>query len=79
MNTKVKTSCMEVDYVALKVRLDAIVLLLAMEKCGDETGRIKVTDVAPILHKAGYTPTEIAKLLGKKHATDISKYLYKKK
>jgi hypothetical protein len=33
---------------------------------------------ARVLHSAGLTPTEIARILGKKSATDIAPYLYMK-
>jgi predicted transcriptional regulator len=36
------------------------------------------TIAARILRSAGLTPTEIAKILGKKSAQDISVYLYRK-
>ena len=34
---------------------------------------------ARILYSVGLTPTEIAKILGKKSAQDVSPYLYPKK
>ena len=60
----------------LKTRLDAIVLLLAGLRFSDENGNIRLAPAAKLLHKVGYTPTEIAKLFGKKKATNVSKYLY---
>ena len=60
----------------LKARLDAIILLVAGMRFADEKGVLKLAPVAKLLHKAGFTPTEIAKFLGKKKATDVSKYLY---
>ena len=60
----------------LKARLDAIVTLLCSLKFADDEGNLKRAPVAKLLHKAGYTPTEIALLFGKKKATDVSTYLY---
>ena len=60
----------------LKVRLDAIVMLLAGLRFSDENGTLKQKPVAKVLHNAGFTPTEIAVLLGKKRATQVSSYLY---
>jgi hypothetical protein len=60
----------------LKARLDAIVALLCSLKFSDDDGNISRAPVAKLLHKAGYTPTEIAQVFGKKKATDVSKYLY---
>jgi hypothetical protein len=60
----------------VKARLDAIILLVAGMRFSDEKGVLKLAPVAKLLHKAGFTPTEIAKFLGKKKATDVSKYLY---
>jgi len=60
----------------LKARLDAIVALLCSLKFSDEDGTLTRAPVAKLLHRAGYTPTEIALLFGKKKATDVSKYLY---
>lgn len=36
-------------------------------------------EAARLLKSVGMTPTEIAKVLGKKSATDVSSYLYPKK
>lgn len=60
----------------LKTRLDAIVALLCSLKYSDDDGNLPRGPVAKLLHKSGYTPTEIALLFGKKKATDVSKYLY---
>ncbi|MCG3157165.1 MAG: hypothetical protein DKINENOH_03796 [bacterium] len=58
-------------------RLDAL-LRLFIETNKGENG---LTDAlaARILKSVGLTPTEIAKILGKKSATDIAPYLYPKK
>jgi hypothetical protein len=60
----------------LRSRLDAIVLLLAAIKYAEGKGDFDRGRVAKLLHRAGYTPTEIAHLFGKKKATDVSQYLY---
>ena len=59
------------------LRLDALLRLII------ETNKenVKVTDAsaARVLNSAGLTPTEIARILGKKSATDVAPYLYTKK
>ncbi len=62
----------------MRIRLDAIVLLLLKTHCGDKKGRIKISEAAPLLHSAGYSPTEIAKILGKKKPSEVAPYLYSK-
>lgn len=69
----------QTDWKSLRVRLDAIVLLLLRQKMNDEEGRVILSEAAPLLHAAGYTPTEIANLFGKKKATEVSQYIYPKK
>jgi len=66
----------EFTAVDLKARLDAIVLLLLGLRFSDEKGVVRLGPSAKLLHKAGYKPTEIAGLFGKKKATEISQYLY---
>jgi hypothetical protein len=60
----------------MKARFDAIVLLLSSLKFSEGNEEFDRGRVAKLLHRAGYTPTEIAHLFGKKKATDVSKYLY---
>lgn len=60
----------------IRARLDAIVLLLSALKYSEGPGDFDRGRVAKLLHRAGYTPTEIARLFGKTKATDVSKYLY---
>jgi hypothetical protein len=67
------------DLPGIQKRLDAIVLLLSHSLPAAEGKNLKISAVAPLLHLAGYTPTEIAKLFGMKRATDLAKYLYIKK
>jgi hypothetical protein len=68
-----------ITWQAIKVRLDALVLLSLRSNFSDENGKLKYSEAAPILHIAGYSPTEIATLFGKKKATEISMFLYPKK
>lgn len=69
----------EPDWVGVKARLDAIVLLLMKSACADNNGKVKLIDAVPLLYSVGYSPTEIAKLVGKNKATEITTYLYQKK
>jgi hypothetical protein len=60
-------------------RLDALIrLFVEMNK---PKGKEKFNEgtAACILKSVGLTPTEIARILGKKSATDVAKYLYGKK
>ncbi len=59
------------------VRLDALIRLLIEINKGKD-GFSDAT-AARALRSAGLTPTEIAKILGKKSATDVAPYLYSKK
>jgi hypothetical protein len=61
----------------LRARLDAVVMLLCLQQFGDEDGDLDRGRAAKLLHKAGYKPLEIAKIFGKKKATDVSGYLYR--
>jgi len=61
-------------------RLDALIrLLIEMNKEKKEGEKFNDTIAARVLKSAGLTPTEIAKILGKKSAQDVSSYLYPKK
>lgn len=64
---------------AIKIRLDAIVLLLLKRGFSDKSGKIKIVEAAPLLYAAGYSPSEIAKLFGKTKATQVAPYIYSKK
>jgi hypothetical protein len=63
----------------IRKRLDALIRVFVEVNRSD--GKRKFTDgsVARILQSVGLTPTEIARILGKKSRADISKYLYTKK
>jgi hypothetical protein len=51
-------------------------MLLMGVRFSDEKGNLRLAPAAKLLHKSGYTPTEIAKFFGKKKATEVSSYLY---
>jgi len=60
-------------------RLDALIrLFIEMNKPGTNKNFNEAV-AARILKSLDLTPTEIAKILGKKSATDVSQYLYPKK
>lgn len=60
-------------------RLDALIrLFIEMNKPNGEEKFSEAT-AARILKSTGLTPTEIARILGKKSATDVAPYLYPKK
>jgi len=64
---------------SIRVRLDALIrLFVEMNKTESKKGLTEAA-AARILKSVGLTPTEIAKILGKKSATDVSSYLYPKK
>jgi hypothetical protein len=59
------------------VRLDALIrITLELSK---NKGSINQASTARILKSVGLTPTEVARILGKKSATEVAAYLYKKK
>ena len=60
-------------------RLDALIrLFIEMNKSGDKK-EFNESVAARTLKSVGLTSTEIAKILGKKSATDVAPYLYPKK
>ena len=63
----------------ITTRLDAIVTILLRLAIGDEKRKLKIGDAVRLLHQIGYTPTEIAKSLGKKRSSEVAPYLYSKK
>jgi len=79
IKTKLKATDDKPDWAGIKVRLDAIVLFLMKSTCADDKGKVKLCDVVPVLYSVGYSPTEIAKMVGKNKATEITTYLYPKK
>lgn len=58
-------------------RLDALIRLFIEKKKKDKK-KFSEGEAARILKSVGLTPTEIAKILGKEKATEISAHLYKK-
>ena len=62
-------------------RLDALIrLFIEMNKSKpNNEEKFSEAEAARILKSVELTPTEIAKILGKKSATDVSPYLYPKK
>jgi hypothetical protein len=60
----------------LIARLDALIALFV--RMNDPKSKEKFNDAVAtrILNSAGLTPTEIARILGKKSRTDIAQYLY---
>lgn len=60
-------------------RLDALIGLLIEVNNPRCAKKFNEGVAARILKSAGLTPTEIAKILGKKSATDVAPYLYPKK
>jgi len=62
---------------ALISRLDALIRLII--EINKEKEGFSEKHFARVLHSTGLTPTEIAKILGKNKASDVSPYLYTKK
>jgi len=62
---------------AVVKRLDALIRLF-FEKNKTDKKKFSVGEAARILKSVGLTVTEIAKILGKEKATDVSVHLYKK-
>jgi hypothetical protein len=61
-------------------RLDALIrLFIEMNKEKKQGEKFNDTIAARILNSTGLTPTEIAKILGKKSAQEVSGYLYRKR
>lgn len=60
-------------------RLDALIRLFIELNKSDPNKNFTEADGARMLKSVDLTPTEIAKILGKKSATDVAPYLYSKK
>lgn len=60
-------------------RLDALIALFIEVNEPKKEEKFNEAVAARILNSAGLTPTEIAKILGKKSRTDVAPYLYPKK
>jgi len=64
---------------AVEKRLDALIRLFIELNKSDPNKNFTEADAAKTLKSVDLTPTEIAKILGKKSATDVAPYLYPKK
>jgi|WetSurMetagenome_2_1015567.scaffolds.fasta_scaffold190307_3 hypothetical protein len=64
---------------AVTKRLDALIRLLIEMNKPKSKEKFNEGVAARLLKSMDFTPTEIAKILGKKSATDVSQYLYPKK
>lgn len=60
-------------------RLDALIRLFVELNKSDPNKKFTEAYAARTLKSVDLTPTEIAKILGKKSATDVAPYLYSKK
>ena len=63
---------------ATQKRLDALIRLFVELNKGGPNKKFTEADAARTLNSTGLSPTEIAKILGKKSATDVAPYLYGK-
>lgn len=59
--------------------LRILVQIEIRKKFSKKNGSLKIAEAARFLNSLGCTPTEIATLLGKKKATEVSPYLYDKR
>ena len=64
---------------AVLKRLDALIRLFIEMNKPDNKGKLNEGEAARLLKSVDLTPTEIAKILGKNSATDVSPFLYPKK
>jgi len=60
-------------------RLDAIIRLLLEYMQATKVPGIGIAKAARVLNSVGMTPTEVARVLGKKSAHDVAPYLYPKR
>ena len=60
-------------------RLDIIIRLFLTKEFSDENNKFKIGEAVKFLSDFKLGPGDIAKLVGKKKATEISPYLYSKK
>jgi len=59
-------------------RLDAIICLLFEYMQATKVPGVGIAKTARLLNSVGMTPTEVARVLGKKSAQDVAPYLYGK-
>jgi hypothetical protein len=64
---------------AVKIRLDALIGLVLETMYANDSLNFDQPKAARLLKSIGLSPTEIAHVMGKKTAQDISPYLYVKK
>ncbi len=64
-------------YESVNKRLDSLIRVL-LETLYTKKKKFNEATAVRILNSAGLTPTEIAKILGKKNATSVASYLYSK-
>lgn len=69
----------EPDVDPVTKRLDALLRLLIEMNKPEGKGNFTEATAARLLKSAGLTPKEIASILGKSRATDLSKYFYSNK
>jgi hypothetical protein len=60
-------------------RLDCVIRLFAETLKKSDPKSFTDGSISRLLNSAGLSPSEIAKIFGKKSATDIAPYLYSKK
>lgn len=79
MRMKNKKESIKQDSIeSINRRLDALIRII-LETLYPSNKKFNEATAARMLKSVGLTPTEIAKILGKKSATDIAPYLYPKK
>jgi hypothetical protein len=71
-----KNDQQEVTTSSIAKRLDALIRLFIETNKTKNKQKLNEATVARILRSVGFTPTEIAKILGKRSATDVAQYLY---
>ena len=64
---------------ATEKRLDALIRLFIELNKSDQNKNFTESNAARMLKSVDLTPTEIARIFGKKSATDVAPYLYSKK
>jgi len=67
------------DEDAVKIRLDALIRLVLESMYANKSMPFDQATAARALKSVGLSPTDIAHIMGKKSAQDVSPYLYSKK
>lgn len=65
-------------YESINKRLDALIRILVEVLNDKKSERFNKTALVRLLNSAGLTPTEIAKIMGKKDRRAVSPHLYSK-